>query len=405
MSLLRAPLLRPTDEAHRVTTLELFFDLVFVFAITQVTAVMSNELGARGALRGLVLLALLWWVWCSYAWLGNTVRADVGLLRATMVLATGATFVVALCIPQAWSEGAGSLPALATAVSLAFVRGLHLAVYLVVARGAHDAGLRHQLVVTAAPVGVAAALLVVGAVLGGPGQTVFWLLSLVVDYVGVYAAGTSGWRLPAPVHFAERHGLIVIIALGESIVSIGVGASGLPITPALLVAASLGLAVTVALWWTYFDVAAIVAERALAAREGTERARLGRDSFTYLHFLMVAGIIYLALGLKKVVEYAGNTAHHDLTDALPPAAGLSLYGGVVAYLLAHAAFRRRNIGSFNRQRIAVGVLLVALAALTTRMPAIASLAVLAAVLTALVSYEFVRFASWRQQVRTPHVAP
>jgi low temperature requirement protein LtrA len=342
----------PSDAQHGVTTLELFFDLVFVFAITQVTAFMADDLGWRGALRGLVLLLILWWAWCSYAWLGNQAHADEGVVRA--------------------------------------------GVYAVAAVG--DAGLRRQLLRTALPVGVAAALLVVGALLGGVAQTVLWALALVVDYTGVYLSGTD-WRLPAPRHFAERHGLIVIIALGESIIAVGVGVGELPITLPIIAAALLGLAVSVALWWLYFDVVAPVAERVLSSKEGTERVRLARDSYTYLHFPMIAGIIYLALGLKKVAEYVADTEHHALTDPLKGTGLWALYGGVAVYLLAHLAFRMRNVGSINRPRAVVAVLLLVAPLGVRYLPALAALGVLALVLGALIAFEVLRYADARAAIR------
>jgi low temperature requirement protein LtrA len=388
---------RPTEEGHGVTTLELFFDLVFVYAITQVTAFMADDLSWRGVLRGLVLMALLWWSWCSYAWLGNQARADEGLIRASIILAMGALFLVALAIPEAWGDVGGGLSApLILASALGLVRLGHLAVFTVAA--ADDPGLRHQLARTAVPVAIAAVLLVAGALVGGPGQTGLWALALVIDYIGVYAAGRD-WRLPSAKHFAERHGLIVIIALGESIVAIGVGVAELPLTLPIGVAALLGLTVSVALWWSYFDVVAPVAEGVLTRSTGTARTRLARDSYTYLHFPMVAGIIYLALGLKKVMEYVGDTEHHSLTDPLPAGALWSLYGGVAVYLLAHLAFRLRNIGSINRPRLTVAVVILLLPLGIGSLPALAALGVLTAVVLGLIAYEVVRYAEARDKVR------
>ena len=217
----------PTDEAHGVTTLELFFDLVFVFAITQITAFMAADLGLRGCLRGLVLLSLLWFAWCSYSWLGNQAHADEGILRGAYIVAMAAMFVVALAIPEAWGDEGGGISApVVLAVALAVVRSTHLAVYAVAAAG--DAGLRRQVAEgTAVPVGARRRCCVVGAVLGGPAQTVLWAVALVVDYSGIYFSGAD-WRLPAPGHFAERYGLIVLIALGESLIAVGVGVSHLP---------------------------------------------------------------------------------------------------------------------------------------------------------------------------------
>jgi len=247
----------PTDERHGVTTLELFFDLVFVFAITQITGFMSADLGWRGCLRGLVLLSLLCFAWCSYSWLGNQAHADEGILRGAVIVAMAAMFVVALVIPEAWGDQTGGVSApVLLAAGIAVVRLTHLSVYVVAAAG--DAGLRRQVVRTAVPVGLAAALLLLGALFGGPAQTACWALALVVDYAGVYAVGTD-WRLPAPRHFAERYGLIVLIALGESLIAVGVGVGHLPVTVPIVVAALLGMAVSVALWWAYFDVVAPVA--------------------------------------------------------------------------------------------------------------------------------------------------
>jgi low temperature requirement protein LtrA len=392
----------PTREDHSVTTLELFFDLVFVFAITQVTAFMAEDIGLRGLLRGLVMLLLLWWAWCSYAWLGNQARADAGIVRAAMLVAMAALFLVALAIPEAWGDAAGGLKApVLLAVCLSIVRLGHLTVYWVAA-GA-DAALRRQLLRTAVPVGTAAVLLVTGAVIGGPVQTALWALALVVDYGGIYAAGTD-WRLPAPAHFAERHGLIMLIALGESLIAVGVGVTDLPLTVPIALAAVLGLTVSVALWWEYFDVVAPVAERVLIRTPAEQRARLARDSYTYLHFPMIAGIIYLALGLKKVSEYVGDTEHHALTDPLPPIPLWAMFGGVAVYLLGHLGFRLRNVGSINPPR-AVAVALLLLAPLGLQfVPALAALGVLALMLVALVLFEVVRYAEARARIRAEATA-
>lgn len=387
----------PTGESHAVTTLELFFDLVFVFAITQVTAFMADDIGWRSALRGLVLLALLWWSWCSYAWLGNQARADEGVVRAAIVVAMAALFLVALAIPEAWGDEGGGLRApVLLAVALGVVRLVHLSVFAVAAAG--DAVLRRTVTRTAVPVGVAAALLVVGAVLGGTAQTGLWVLALLVDYVGVYVFG-AGWRLPAPRHFAERYGLIVIIAFGESIIAVGVGVADLPLTVPVTAVALLGLTVSVALWWSYFDVVAPVAERVLESRVGMDQVRLARDSYTYLHFPMIAGIIYLALGVKKVAEYVGDTGHHTVSDPLTGTGLWALYAGVAVYLLGHLAFRLRNVGSVNAPRAVVVVVLLVAPLGVQHLPALAALAVLAGILVAMLAYEVVHFAEARARVR------
>jgi low temperature requirement protein LtrA len=387
----------PTDETHGVTTLELFFDLVFVFAITQITAFMAADLGWQGCLRGLVLLSLLWFAWCSYSWLGNQARADEGILRGAYIVAMAAMFAVGLAIPEAWGDEGGGLSApVLLAAGLAVVRLTHLAVYVVAAAG--DVGLRRQVMRTAIPVGISAALLLVGAVLGAREQTACWTVALIVDYAGIYAVGAD-WRLPSPRHFAERYGLIVLIALGESLIAVGVGVGHLPVTVPTVVAALLGMAISVALWWAYFDVVAPVAERVLRKREGAERVRLARDSYTYLHFPMVAGVIYLALGLKKVAQYVGDGAHHALTAPLPTTALWALYGGVASYLIGHLAFRLRNLGSINRPRAVVGALVLVAPVAVGQLPALAALGLLAGVLVALVAFEVVRYAEARAAIR------
>jgi low temperature requirement protein LtrA len=391
-------LVRPTNASHRVTTLELFFDLVFVFAFTQITQLMADDPSARGAFRGLVLLALLWWSWCSYAWLGNQAHADEGLVRLTIVVALVAMFVVALAIPESFSDQPGGLFApFVLAACYVVVRLAHLACYLIAA--GNDAGLRRQLLLVAVPVAVACALLVTGGTFGAPFQTAFWGLALLVDYAGIWLAGISGWRLQAPIHFAERHGLIVLVALGESMVAIGAGVAQQPISVSVIAASVLGIAVAVSLWWLYFDVVAHVAESLLASKEGQERSRLARDSYTYLHFPIVVSIIFIALGLKKVLEYVSDTESHTLLDPLTGVPLIALYGGVAVYLLGHVAFRRRNTGTWNPQRVAVAAALLLLAPFAWHLPAMASLALVALLLTGLVAYETVRFRQARNEVR------
>lgn len=389
---------RPTDASHRVTTLELFFDLVFVFAFTQVTQLMGGDPTPEGALHGLVLLALLWWAWCSYAWLGNQAQADEGVVRLTIIVAMAAMFVVALTIPEAFADLPGGLFApFVLAACYAVVRLAHLGCYFIAA--GEDAGLRRQLLLTAIPVTAASALLVVGGALGPPCQTVLWALALLVDYTGIWLAGASGWRVHSPVHFAERHGLIVIVALGESLVAIGVGVAEQPVSTAVIAASVLGIVVAVSLWWLYFDVVAHVAEGVLASAQGQERSRLARDSYTYLHFPIVMSIIFIALGLKKVLEYVADTEDHTLSDALTGVPLVALYAGVAVHFLGHVGFRRRNVGTWNLHRALTAAVLLLLIPLAWQLPALASLAILAAILAALVSYEMVRFRQPRAQVR------
>jgi low temperature requirement protein LtrA len=386
-------------EGAGVTALELFFDLVFVYAFTQVSALMSTQPSAHGVLRGALVLMLLWWCWCCYAWLGNTVRADEGVVRLALFAVMATMFVVALTIPEAFEDLPGGLYAPVVFVAgYVIVRVLHLAVYWRAGQG--DPALRRQLVKASLPMLAGAALLLAAAATHRPQlQTALWAAALAVDYTGIYLGGARGWRLSSAAHWAERHGLIVIIALGESIVSIGVGVTALPISWPIIAASVLGIAVAAALWWAYFDVVALAAERVLREATGVARSALARDSYTYLHLPMVAGIILLSLGLKKVLAYVGDAAHHDLTEPLRGVPLYALYGGVVLYLLGHFGFRLRNMRSVNRPRLVTMVLLVALTPVAARLPALAALAVLAAVCVGLVVFEMLRYAEARHALR------
>ncbi|SCG63568.1 Low temperature requirement protein LtrA [Micromonospora inositola] len=395
-------------EGATVTPLELFFDLVFVYALTQVTALMAADLTWRGLGRGMLVLALLWWCWCCYAWLGNTVRADEGVVRVALFAVMATMFVVAVTIPEAFVDLPGGLsgPVVFAACYLV-VRVLHLVIYWHAARG--DAGLRRQLLRAALPMLGGATLLFTAALLPqqlsadpqrvGSIRTLLWVLALAIDYGGIMAIGARGWQIFSAAHWTERHGLIIIVALGESLVAIGVGVTALPISWPIIVASAFGIAVAASLWWAYFDVVAIAAERVLHRARGAERAALGRDSYTYLHLPMVAGIILLALGFKKVLAYVGDDSHHRLTDPLHGLGLLALYGGVILYLLGHVGFRLRNMGSVNWPRVAAAGLLVVLVPVADQLPALAALGLLALVCAGMVTAEVVLFGEARRALR------
>jgi len=394
----RHPRIQTVSEDARVTPIELFFDLVFVFSLTQVTALMAGDLSGTGIVRGLLVLALLWWCWVGYAWLGNVVRADEGLGRLTMFGAMIAMFLMALTVPEAFDDIPGGLDG---PVVLAFaylaVRLLHLGIFWLA--GAHYDGLRRQLIRFAPSVLGSTALLLVASQLEGSAQIWVWVLVIVVDYVGTILAGASGWQLNSASHFAERHGLILIIALGESIVAIGAGVAHLPISWPIIGASGLGLALAGALWWAYFDVVAIVAERILRRAEGEERARLARDSYSYLHLPMIAGVLLVALGLKKVLEYVGDASDHTLSDPLATIPLVAMYGGVALYLFAHVAFRWRNVHSVNVQRVIAAVVVLLLIWPASDLPALGALALLTAAACVLIAFEVWRFAEVRERIR------
>jgi low temperature requirement protein LtrA len=391
-------LARPVSEGDSVTTLELFFDLVFVFALTQVTAKMADDLTAGGLARGLLIIALLWWSWTAYAWLGNLVRADEGIARIVMFAAMAAMFVLALSIPEAFDDAPGGLSGpVVLAVCYFVFRALHLMLFYISSSG--DAGLRAQLLRFTPAMLAGTALLLVAAVTDGPLQTWLWVAALAADYLGTYLGGARGWRVASPAHFAERHGLIVIVALGESIVAIGVGVAQLPVSWPIVVASVLGLALAGSLWWAYFDVSALVGEHALTAATDVRRADLARDAYSFLHLPLMAGIVLLALGLKKVLTYVGDVDHHDLSDPLKGVGLAALVGGVVLYLVAHVGFQLRTTKRLNPARLVVALLLVPLAFLGKALPALVTLAVLTVIVVALIAYESVRYSADRQRAR------
>jgi low temperature requirement protein LtrA len=215
-------------------------------------------------------------------------------------------------------------------------------------------------------------------------------VALALDMLEPYLFGSEGWQL-VPGHFAERHGLIIIIALGESIVAIGVGAHG-HVDSGVVAASVLGIAVAGALWWAYFDIVALVAERRLSNAEvGKEQNEIARDSFSYLHFPMVAGIVLLALGMKKTLG--------EVDEPLKLVPAVAMLGGTAIYLLAHVAFRWRNVHRFSVQRVACALVLFALVPLATEIDALLMLALLAVVLVVLLVYETRHFAELRERMR------
>jgi low temperature requirement protein LtrA len=372
------------DRGQRVTPLELFFDLVVVFAITQVTGFLSDNQTWSGLGRGLLLLGALWWAWAAYAWLTNTLNPEEGAVRLVVFGALGAMLIVSLAAPKAFGSGG-----VVFGVAYFIVRALHLVLYAIAGRGDRNLLRAVARIVPTATIGPG--LLVVAGFLDGAPQVAMWAAALAVDYLGVLVGHMQGWRV-SPEHFVERHGLVVIIALGESIVAIGVGAAGLPLTAGLIVAALLGIAVVAAIWWSYFDWVVFVAQARLAEATGSARAVLARDLYSYLHLPMVAGIVLFALGLKTTLAHAH--------DSLPPIPALGLFGGIALYLLAHVALRLRIGGGWGRGRPAAAILLIGLLPLAGGMRALSALGWVTAVSVALIAYEAIRHRHSRAWIRS-----
>jgi low temperature requirement protein LtrA len=373
----------PETYEPRVTPLELFFDLVFVFAITRVTALMAHDLSWASIGQGLLVLAALWWGWAAYAWLTNHVAGDDGRARVVVFVAMAAMVLVALAVPKAFDTHA-----LLFALAYLVMRMAHLALYWV---SSLDDPEVHVAVGKLLPTAITGPLLLVAAAFTDGGlQAALWIVALVLDYGGPFVRGVAGYRVH-PAHFSERFSLIVIIALGESIVSIGVGAGGEPLDAAIGVAAVLAVLTSGALWWAYFDVVAALAHHRLAELQGVVRNTLARDAFAYLHLPMIAGIELFALGVEQVV------GHVD--ESLQTEAATALCGGVALYLLAHVAFKLRVTGSLSSQRLLAALVLLVCIPPATALSALAALALVTAVAVALIAYEAIRFREARDRVR------
>jgi low temperature requirement protein LtrA len=370
-------------EQEAVKPLELFFDLVYVLAFTQCTALMAAQPTWEGVGRGMLVLAVLWWAWICYAWLTSVIDPEEGAVRLVMIAAMAALLVVALCVPEVFGDRG-----LMFAVAYAVVRIAQIALFTIASRD--DPGLRRSVTGLAATTAVSLGLLTGASFLDGAAQVALWCAAIAIDWGEPALFGMAGWRL-VPAHFAERHNLVIIIALGESVVALGVGAE-VDLDVAVVAAVVLGIALASALWWIYFDIVALVtALRLSAAPAGPERNRLARDSYTYLHFPMVAGIVLAAFGLHETL------AHVDVSLDGPLAT--ALLGGVALYLLAHVALRLRNAHTLNVQRLAVALVLVALVPAALQVSALTTLAVAVALLWALIAYETATYDERRYRLR------
>ncbi|WP_354698451.1 hypothetical protein DSM112329_04131 [Paraconexibacter sp. AEG42_29] len=375
--------LRSEDESS-VKSLELFFDLVLVLALTQCTALMAHEPTWEGLAKGMLILGVIWWAWVGYAWLTSVIDPEEGAVRIAIFTAMAALLVIALCIEEAFDDDA-----LIFAIGYLFVRAMHIVLFVIASRDEPE--LRKSVVGLGVSTAIGCGLILGAAFCDGEVQGALWAAALLLDAGGPSFFGIDGWKV-IPGHFAERHGLMIIIALGESIVAIGIGAEGLDVDAGVVLAATLGMVVVGALWWLYFDVVALVAERRLHnAAPGRERNAIARDSFSYLHFPMIAGIVLLALGLKKTLGHV-----EDPLDIVPAAA---LLGGVAMYLLAHVAFRLRNVGRFSTHRVLTALALLGFLPVAEHIHAVALVGIVATLLVALIIYETIRFADLREKMR------
>ncbi|MBW4041659.1 MAG: low temperature requirement protein A [Acidobacteria bacterium] len=333
----------PVDEGHSASRLELFFDLVYVFGFTQVTALMVQSHDASAVLQALVVLGLLWWTWANASWFANEVSTDRGLPQVGMIVTMGVVLIEALVIPLAYASSTSPMPALTIALGFLIVGIVFTTNWLVIT--GRDPRLRRlvlrSFLTATAP---SAALLIVGALVGPPWQTFVWLGAFLLDAGIIYVNLRASPRLNSAEHFAERHELVLLLALGESIVSIGVSASTLTLDLALFGEVLCALSLAVALWFAYFTGLSASALRALKAQAGGERGASAIDAYTYLHLVLVTGVILTAVGIHVAIDRTG-------APELGYFGAATLNGGVAVYLLGTMSFLRRMRGPWLIVRI------------------------------------------------------
>jgi low temperature requirement protein LtrA len=342
-----------------------------VLGFTQCTALMAADPTWSGIGRGMLTLAVIWWAWVCYAWLTSLIDPEEGSVRIVMFLAMTGLLVVALCVPEAFGDRA-----LGFAIAYGVVRLGHVALYSIATRDSPD--IYRWVVTFAANTAIVIGLLVAASFVDGGVQAAMWIVAILIDWVVPATIGVATWRL-VPAHFAERHNLVIIIALGESVVALGAGAD-VDFTAPVIAAAALGMGLASALWWIYFDVVALVTERRLVqAPAGRVRNALARDSYSYLHFPMVAGIVLGALGLEETL------AHVD--EPLDSVHAFALLGGTAIYLLAHVVLRLRNAHTVNVLRLALALVLLALIPAAANVDALVTIGAVNVLLWAMIAYE------------------
>jgi low temperature requirement protein LtrA len=304
-------------------------------------------------------------------------------VRLVFFAAMASMLIAAICVPEAFGD-----LALAFALAVGFFRVAHIALFTIA--GTDSPGLRRSVQALGVSTAVAVGLLAIASAFDGLAQAALWVLALALDFGGPYFFGIEGWQL-VPGHFAERHGAVVIIALGESIVEIGAGAAG-HLDLAIGAAAVLGMGIAAAMWWLYFDIVALVsAQRLSEAEPGRVQNALARDSYSYLHLSLVAGIVLASFGLKTVIAHTG--ADLDWVTAF------ALLGGTALYLVGLVAFRYRHVQTWNHKKMVLAAVLIVLIPVATAIPSLLTLAIATALLAALIARENAGYDERRNRLR------
>jgi low temperature requirement protein LtrA len=372
----RATLRRQAGVEQHATTLELFYDLVFVFAITQVSHLLLDDLSWTGAGQATLVLLVVWWSWNYTTWVTNELDPESITVRLLLIGLMLASLLMAIAIPDAFGD-----KALLFAGSYVVIQvGRHLFLTFVAAEaGTNERTRAGRILIWFVAAGV---LWIAGALADGEARTVLWLAALAVDYAaplvtfwlpGVARVTPEAWEVGTG-HFAERFQLFIIIALGETIVITGATTSQHELTTATIVAFALAFLITAALWWLYFNLVAAIAERRLA--EAENRTVLARDAYTYLHVVIVAGILLTAVGDELVIAHP--------TDELGDAELAAVVSGPALYLLALVLLRLRMSGTLGGRRLAGAAACLAIGAIGTFAPALVVAALLFGVLVAVI---------------------
>jgi low temperature requirement protein LtrA len=348
-----------------------------------VTTVISEDTTWAGVGHAMLILAALWWAWASYAWLTNAVDGGEDLVLAVVLGAMSAMFVAALAVPETFGDHG-----VIFGVAFLVVAVLYLALYALSARS--DPELLSAILRIAPSTLLGAVLIVAAGFVDDPVRSVLWIAALAVALLSPLFLGLGGWRL-APAHFIERHGLIVIIAIGESLVAIGLGARSVDLGAKVIVAALLGLVIATSFWLAYFDFFPIRAQQLLSERRGADRIALARDVYSYLHLPMVAGVVLFAFAMKVTLAHVGS----DL-DTVP---AFALCFGSALYLLAFVVLRLRISGTVGRGRVLAAAAYMGVFPVALTVPALVALTLIAVVWVALHTYELIWWREARAEAR------
>jgi low temperature requirement protein LtrA len=360
-------------DERRTSPIELLWDLVFVFAVTQVTTLLAKDLTWGGLGRALLVLALVWWAWSAFVWAVNVQDARSRVLQALLLASMVLIFVSGLALPHAFGEN-GTL----FAVTYAGVRLLHLALYADASRRGNASWA--AIAGFAATVVAGMVLLVAGSLVDGDARAALWAIAALIDYAGpawLTRERLRGVQRLAVAHFAERYSLFIIICLGESIIAAGLSAGDEELGVDVVAAVALSVTITIGLWWTYFARDAERAEQRLRTHDDPVLA--AADAYSYMHLVLVAGIIIFAVGVKDAI--------HHVDDPLADSARLALCGGVALYLAGHAAFVLRLLRDRSLDKLVAVAALLVIFAVGSDLPAWGALAAVVVVVVVLCAQE------------------